>query len=876
MITLISWFDPAHLILIDNTIYCRQYQSSTHQIQHNMKHKKAALLPVPQFWSLPVDELYSILHSTSLGLTDKEATNTLLNIAPRKKGDRWKDVILLLRQYKNPLVLLLVFAVALSLFLGEYSDSAIILLVLFFTGLFGFIQERNAGRAVEKLKQLVHSKTRVRRNGTEKEIDIDSVVPGDIVLLNAGNIIPADCIILESVDLHVNESSLTGESFPSEKFAGTCDKEIALAKVSNSIFRGTNVINGTATALAVNTGDNTEFGKITASLESDANETSFEKGIRKFGYLLLQITVGVTLLILVLNVIFHKPFIESLLFSLALAVGLTPELLPAIVTVTLSAGAKRLASKKVIVKRLNAIQNLGQMNVFCSDKTGTLTEGVIDITAAVSYDGSASLKTLLYAQLNAQFETGFSNIIDEAIRKSSTQDLSGYAKVDEVPYDFIRKRLSVVVQKDERHIMITKGAVKNILDVCIQVEQQDGIVSDIKQLKATIENEFEKLSNAGYRTVAVAYKDVTGDPVINKDDECNMCFLGFLLLSDPPKQGILTTINELKSLGIELKIISGDNPLVVKHLAESIGLEGEVITGTQMHKMSSEAFERKVSATHIFAEIEPSQKERIIKALQKAGTTVGYLGDGINDVSALHAADIGISINNAVDVAREAADLVLLERNMEVIIDGVKEGRVTFMNTMKYIFITTSANFGNMFSMATASLWLPFLPLLPTQILLNNFLSDLPAVTLASDKVDHEQTLTPKKWNIKSINRFMFIFGLQSSLFDLATFGVLLYLFKSTPTQFRTAWFIESLLTEILIIMVIRTQRSLFRSKPSKYLLIASLATVAICILLPYMPFASAFQLAPLPVNLFIIILVIAVLYTLSAELSKKYLIKNF
>jgi Mg2+-importing ATPase len=834
--------------------------------------------PIENFWAEGNEELLKQLNTTAKGLSRKEADSRLRQQQKRIANiPGWqKDLLLLLSQYKNPLVLLLVFAVILSLILGEYSDSIIVLFVLFFTGMFGFIQERNAGNAVQKLKELVHSKAKVKRDGLLKEVKIDEVVAGDIVLLSAGDIIPADSLILEANDLHVNQSALTGESFPAEKLAAKCKPEITLAEVSNSVFKGSSVVNGSAIVLAVNAGDNTELGKIATSLAHTATESSFEKGIKNFGYLLMRVSIILVILILILNILLHKPLVDSLLFSLALAVGLTPELLPAIVTITLSAGAKRMAAKKVIVKKLSAIQNLGEMNVFCSDKTGTLTEGVVQIKNAFSVEGKSSDKVLIYARLNAVFETGFFNIIDEALRNVTTADISAFKKVDEVPYDFIRKRLSVVVTKDGRHVMITKGALKNILEVCVNAEKADETIVDISSVNEDIENNFESYSNQGFRTIAVAYKDVTDDPIITKDDETGMTFLGFILLSDPPKEGIIESISALQSLGIRLKIISGDNRLVVRHLATQIGLDAtEVLTGLEMHKMTNEALVRKVNTVDVYAEVEPSQKERIIKSLQQSGNAVGYMGDGINDANALHAADVGISIDNAVDVAKEAADLVLLEKNINVISDGVKEGRNTFMNTMKYIFTSTSANFGNMFSMAVASVILPFLPLLASQVLLGNFLSDVPALTIASDNVDPEQTTTPKKWDINYIKRFMIVFGLQSSLFDVATFVVLLHVFHSTPSQFRSGWFVESLFTESVILLVIRTRRSFLKSKPSKYLLTASIAILLISATLPYMPFARVFSLEPLPATLLLAIIGIGTAYILAAEFTKQYLMKK-
>jgi Mg2+-importing ATPase len=821
-------------------------------------------------------ELFDSINSNSNGLTESEAAVRLSNQNRKGKTDRlWQnDLLLLLAQFKSPLVLLLVFAVALSMVLGEYSNSFIILVVLLTTGILGFIQERNAGKAVQQLQQLVHCKAMIRRDSKEREISIDEVVQGDIILLNAGDVIPADSLILEASDLHVNESVLTGESFPVEKFAGTCTSQ-QLTAANNAVFKGTSVVNGMATAIAVHTGKETELGKITFSLEHTVTVTSFEKGIFHFGYLLMRLTIIFSGLILVLNILFHRPIIESLLFSLALTVGLTPELLPAILTITLAAGAKRMAAKKVIVRKLSAIQNLGEIDVLCSDKTGTVTEGIVKLNSTMDVNGAENKKLLLYAYLNAFFETGFSNPIDEAIRQTQTIDISNYKKIDEVPYDFIRKRLSIVVATGNMHVMITKGAVSNVIDVCNEVEESRGIVS-IEPLKDRLQRRFAELSKKGFRVIAVSYKDVTGDPLINKDDEENMIFLGFLVFSDPLKQDILEGIEALEQKGIALKIITGDNKHVAAYFAEQVHLRtDELLTGSDLHDLTSDALRRKIEHTDVFAEILPAQKERIVRALQQAGHSVGYLGDGINDANALKAADVGISINNAVDVAKEAADLVLLDRNINVINEGVEEGRRTFMNTTKYVLVTTSANFGNMFSMAIASLIFPFLPLLPVQILLNNFLSDLPAISISSDNVDEELIVKPRKWSMSYIWKFMIVFGLQSSIFDFATFGLLFYIFHASITEFRTAWFMESLLTEILILLIIRTQRPFFRSKPSKYLLLASLFTFLACIGIPYLPFASLFQLYPLPAILFVSIVLIVGLYIIVAEISKRVLIRR-
>lgn len=830
-----------------------------------------------RFWQIPVDSLLKKLRSSPSGLSPSVATKRVKEqrgISKQKEG-KHKDLLLLLKQYKSPLVLLLVFAVALSLYLGEYSDSLIMLIVLLFTGLLGFIQERNAGLAVEKLRSLVHNKVIVRRGGMEIEIIADDVVPGDLVRLSAGDMVPGDGIIYQSNDLHINESVLTGESFPVEKYGGICS-ETSLAEVSNAVFKGTSVVNGSATILIVNTADHTELGKIAASIENENAESVFEKGIRNFGYMLMRISVALTGVILVVNLLLHKPLVDSVLFAFALAIGLTPELLPAIITITLATGAKRLAERKVIVKKLGSIQNLGEMEVLCSDKTGTITQGIVEIKDALGPDGSKSSKVLMYAFLNASFETGFSNPMDDALRKLKDIDIKCYEKFDEVPYDFIRKRLSVVVKTEGKHLMITKGALSSVLEVCTYCEDKNGMAVPIDQLKGAILDLYEKNSAMGMRTIALSCKDVSASPVVTKDDEYDMIFCGMLTLYDPPKENIIASISQLRSSGIALKMITGDNYLVARYLANNIGLSStEILTGSELHEMTDEVLRHKVLETDVFAEVVPAQKERIVRVLKKNGLAVGYMGDGINDAGALKAADVGIAPDNAVDIAKDAADFVLLDKNIDVIRDGVLVGRNTFQNTMKYIFVATSANFGNMFSMAISSFVLPFLPLLPVQILLNNFLSDLPAIAISSDKVDPEEIVHPQKWDLGFIKRFMFIFGMQSSLFDILTFGLLIFVFHASPIEFRTAWFVESLLTQLLILQIIRTRRPFFRSQPSRYLLGTSVIVIVTGIVLPYLSVAHLFELIPLPFDLLRAILIIVCLYIIMAELTKRVLLNR-
>lgn len=827
------------------------------------------------YWSAQLSELLEKTNSTEKGLSNEEAEKRFRETkTPPPRSPFVTDLLLLFGQFKSPLVLILIFAVILASLLGEYTNSFIILGIILLSGLLGFWQERNANRALQKLRAMVQVNATVFREGV-KDIPASEVVPGDIVLLNAGDVIPGDCVLLEGNDLHVNEAALTGESFPAEKAPGVLAVDTPLSKRTNSVFQGTSVVNGTAKVLVVYTGMYTEFGRISTELGMHQPETSFESGVKKFGYMIMRVTIVLALLILIINIYLGKAVSDSVLFALALAVGMAPELLPAIVTITLSAGAKRMSEKKVIVKKLSSIQNLGSVNIFCSDKTGTLTEGIVKVQGTVDGEGNYSDHVKTFAYLNAKFETGFTNPLDEAIRNLPDINTVGYEKVDEVPYDFIRKRLSIAVSFRDQHFLITKGAVNNILEVCESVAIASGESIPLKRIEEKIRHTQRQYSVQGFRTIGVCYKDITGDPIINKDDESQMIFLGFIVLSDPLKIGISETIGELRNSGIIFKLITGDNKLVAAHVCSQIGLNAEIITGSELRAMSDEALVMKIKEVDVFVETEPNQKERLVKAMQKAGNVVGYIGDGINDAPALKAADVGISVDTAVDVAKETADIVLLEKDLKVLHDGILEGRKTFINTLKYVFITTSANFGNMISVAVTSLFLPFLPLLPKQILLLNLLSDLPAMAISSDSVDAEQLTRPRKWDTKLIQKFMIVFGIESSLFDLLTFGVLLWFFKTTPERFQTGWFLESVATEILILLVIRTQRTFLKSKPGKHLLYAVLFVGTVTIILPYLPFADFLGLSPLPLPMVGGMISIALLYALVAEFTKHYFFKS-
>jgi P-type Mg2+ transporter len=825
------------------------------------------------FWSITTAELFDKLEAHAGGLTTNEAEKRLASygancLKPKKRSDVFT---LLVAQFKSPIIIILLLATVLSLFLHNIADASIILIIVVISGLLGFWQEYTASNAVGKLLAIVQIKTAVLRNGNQQEIHVEEIVPGDVVMLNAGDIVPGDCLLIESEDLFVDEAMLTGETFPVEKTVLVLPADTPLARRTNTVWMGTHIVSGNAKGLVALTGKNTEFGKVSEQLKLKPAETEFEHGIRRFGYFLGEVTLVLVVIIFAINVYLHRPVLDSFLFSLALAVGLTPQLLPAIISINLAHGAKKLAGKKVIVKRLASIENFGSMNVICSDKTGTLTEGTIKVNSVMDVNGIASEKAFLFAYINAKYETGFTNPIDEAILNFRKADTEGYQKKNEIPYDFLRKRLSVTVQNGDLLMMITKGALINILEVCTTVELKEGNVVDLTPLQDQIQKHFIAFSKQGFRTLGIAYKKVPLGSSVNKNDEKEMTFLGFLTLFDPPKANVIDTIAGLKKLGVSLKIITGDNHLVAASLSEKMGFSDfKIVTGPELHKMSDGALLRSARSIDVFAEIEPNQKERIIIAMRKSGNVVGYIGDGINDASALHAADVGISVDTAADVAKDAADIVLLEKDLGVLIEGVKEGRTTFANTLKYVFMATSANFGNMFSMAGISLFIPFLPLLPKQILLTNLMTDFPEMNIATDRVDQEMVDHPRRWDIKVIRKFMITFGLVSSVFDYLTFALLLLLLKANEGQFRTGWFLESVVSASMIVLVIRSRKPFFKSKPGKYLLIATLSIAMITPIIPFTPLGHIFGFQPLSLYTYLLILLIIVIYIFTAEITKK------
>jgi len=843
-------------------------------------------LTVPEaYWAQPPDELLAALASRRGGLTPAEAAARLKTAgANRLAGeDRLRTLRLFGRQFESPLVLILIFGAALSMALGQWTDAAIIVVIVIASALLGFRQEYVASSALQKLKQRISLLATVRRGGVARDLPAGGLVPGDVVELTAGDLVPADGVILDAKDFLVTEAVLTGESMPVEKAPGVSPAKSPLNQRGNCAFAGTHVRSGMATLLVMATGRATQVGDIAHMLEAAEPETEFERGVRRFGYLLIRVMIVMVLFVLTTSQLLGRPLIESLLFAVALAVGMTPELLPAIVSVTLSKGARTMAGHGVIVRKLEALENLGSMDILCTDKTGTLTEGSLTLAAATDALGEDSIAVRRLAYLNSAHETGIDNPIDEAVLKACADlksELAATKKIDEIPYDFVRKRLTIVIAetaKPRARLMVTKGSFENVLAVCSSAAVKGRSQRLDAPLKRRLRRFLDEKGAEGFRVLAVARRTTAAKPRYAMADERDMEFCGFLLFADPPKTGAATALAALAALGIRTKIITGDNRNVAVHVATSIGLPAAtVLTGGDIAAMKDEALWAMAEKADLFVEVDPQQKERIIRAIQKRGHAVGYLGDGINDAPALRAADVGISVDQAVDVARQTADIVLLRRDLDVLRLGVESGRRTFANTLKYISITISANFGNMLSMALATPFLPFLPLLAKQILLNNFLSDLPSLAISTDNVDAAEAARVERWNVAEVRRFMIVFGLLSSVFDLLTFLLLLKVLASNEQGFQTAWFVVSLLTEILVVLSLRTRAPAWRSRPSTALLVATLLVVVLALAVPYIqPVARLFGFQPVPPPLMVLLLAIVAAYLAATEFAKRWFYRS-
>ncbi|HHF7365556.1 TPA: magnesium-translocating P-type ATPase [Legionella bozemanae] len=844
------------------------------------------------FLTLEPQQALHELRSSLQGLTTREAKQRLKLYGPNKfvtKPVR-SHILEAISHSINPLVIILIIAAFISFFTGTSTNALIIFIIISISVVLDFFQTHRSLVAAQKLQQHVAIKTRVLRNGKTCNLVCSELVPGDVIYLTAGDIVPADCLLLQSKDLHTQQAALTGESLPVEKESivlSTAPKNPVEA--INAVFSGSSIVSGRATALVLKTGKHTLFGEIAQTLSVTAPQTEFEKGILHFSFFIMRTVIFLILFVFLINIFLKRPALESLLFSIALAVGLTPEFLPMITTVTLAVGALNMAKRKVIVKNLAAIQNFGSIDILCSDKTGTLTKGEMTLEQYIDIYGEKSEYVLLLAYLGSLFATNIKNPLDNALlKKSGINPLDaailhhehpmqqGYTKIDEIPFDFERRRSSIVVKKNKTNLIITKGAPESILTICkkYKIADQNKLIND--KIKERYLNLFHSLSQEGYRVLAIAYSETTIKASYQVNDEIDLVLVGFLAFLDPPLEDAQEMIADLKNAGVKVKILTGDNELVTQHIGNKVGLLTEkILIGEQIDQISDLALEKVVEEIEIFARVSPQQKQRVIRALRSNNHVVGYIGDGINDAPSLHIADVGISVAEAVDVARETASIILLEHNLKVLLNGIIEGRKSFGNIMKYLMMGTSSNFGNMLSMAFAIPFLPFLPMKPTQILLNNLLYDMSQITIPSDNVDPSFINKPKHWNIDIIRQFMIYIGPISSLFDFITFWVMLSYFKATESLFQTGWFIESLTTQTLVIFVIRTVNSPFSSKPSLPLTLTIFAVVAISIYLPFSPLAGSLGFVPLPITFFIFLILAAMSYLFLVERIKRKLMIN-
>ncbi len=833
------------------------------------------------------------------GLTQLEAAQRLKQYGPNRLKPALQRAVLVqfLTNFKSPLVLVLLGACGISALTGDATGALIIGAIVVMSVTLDFVQSYRANQAAERLALQVALTATVLRDGKPCELPVTALVPGDVVLLSAGNLVPADGRLLQANDFFVNQAQLTGEPYPVEKRAPCPQPSTDEANIGGSpprpqgegggegspqdeaaVFMGSSVVSGSAQVLIERTGSASALGQIVVSLAGKAPATAFEIGTRQFGLLIMRLTFLLVLFTLLVNVAFHRPLLESFMFAVALAVGLTPELLPMVVSVTLTRGALRMAALKVIVKRPSAIQDMGAMDVLCTDKTGTLTEARIRLERHVDALGQDQPEVLALAYLNSYFESGLKSPLDAAILAHQEIDVSDWRKIDEVPFDFERRRVSVLVERTGARRLVVKGAPEDILQLCTHYADSAHSTAALDDgARTRINALFERLSKEGFRLLGIASRDVAVDhPHAVVSDESELIFAGFAAFLDPPKASAGAAIKAMAASAVAVKIVTGDNELVTRHVCTELGLPiAGVLTGTELAAMNDDALRARVESVNLFCRVNPAQKNRIILALKARGHVVGYMGDGINDAPSLHTADVGISVEGAVDVAQQAAAMILLEKDLMVLHLGILEGRRTFGNVMKYIMMATSSNFGNMFSMAAATLFLPFLPMLPLQILLNNLLYDVSEITLPLDHVDDEDLAQPKRWDIAFIRNFMLTIGPISSLFDFLTFYLLLSLFNAHETLFRTGWFVESIATQVLVIFVIRTRRNPLRSHPNRWLVLSSVGVVLTAMLLPFTPLAPYLGFMPLPLSFFGLLTVLLVAYLLMVEGGKQWFYKR-
>jgi len=834
------------------------------------------------FWQGSAQALLAACDTRSGGLTQKEAIERLRAHGPNSLRPRARRAILLqfLLHFRNPLILVLLGASGLSAFLGDVRSFSVITLIVLLSVILDFVQEFRAGRAAERLRATVALRATVLRDNQTRDTPVTEIVPGDVVSLSAGDRVPADGRVLEGRDFFVNQALLTGEAFPVEKHALDSETADEIVNAANVVLMGTSVVSGSARVLVARTGAYTALAQIAHTLSLRPPATAFERGTHAFGMLILRLTMLLVLFVLLVNAALHRPLLESFLFAVALAVGLTPELLPMVISVTLSRGAMRLTKHRVIVKRLSAVQDLGAIDVLCTDKTGTLTEGQIRLERHVDSFGRRSERVLELAFINSHFETGIRSPLDEAILRHRPVDVSKWSKLDEVPFDFERRRVSVLVECAHQRKLVVKGSPEDILSLCAHYEsgpEHSTSVLDDEAL-TRIRRLYDDLSREGFRVLAVAWRDVPGDhDHAGLADESELAFVGFAAFLDPPKVSAAHALAALKGSEIAVKVVTGDNELVARHVCARLGLAvDQALSGKEIQHLDDQALQAKVEQINLFCRVTPSQKTRILLALRARGHVIGFLGDGINDAPALHAADVGISVDSAVDVAKDAADLILLDKDLGILHEGVREGRRTFSNVMKYIMMGTSSNFGNMFSMALGTLMLPFLPMLPLQIILNNFLYDLSEIAIPFDNVEEQALARPHAWNMDFVRRFMISLGPVSSVFDLLTFFVLIHFFEAGEAIFHTGWFVESIATQVLVIFIIRTRGSPFANRPNSLLAILSFSVVAIAALLPFSLFGQYLGFTPMPPALYVAVAAIVLLYLATIQLAKKIFYRHW
>jgi Mg2+-importing ATPase len=780
---------------------------------------------------------------------------------------------MLLSFFKSPLVIILVFAGTISAFLGDWVNAGIIYFVVGMSVILGFYQESKAEDAAATLQARIRTTAAVLRDGRRAEVPVSDVVPGDLVYLSPGDLVSADGKVLTAKDLFIDQAALTGESFPAEKNPAPDTEAKSDVDRADLAFMGTSVVSGNGTIGITKTGSSTAYGEIAKELVGKVPETEFDRGLRRFGYLIMQVTLLLVIFVFFINALFKRDVLTSLLFSVALAVGLTPELLPMIVTINLATGAMNMAAKGVIVRKLATIQNFGSLDTLCTDKTGTLTENKITLTSHVDISNKENDDVLLLAELNSNYQNGLRTPLDDAIMAHETLDLTKYTRVDEIPFDFVRRRVSVIVAESSKLQLISKGATIEMLSACGFYKEDNRELLINNDIKRKIQTQYEELSKEGRRILAVASKQVEKKPSYSVNDEIGLVFLGLLTFTDPPKKTAPASLQMLEESGIALKILTGDNEFVATHICDQLNIKVTgLVTGEELRKINDSALARVVEETNVFARVTPDQKNRIMLALRRNGHVVGFMGDGINDAASIRTADVGISVDNAVDVAKAAADIILLQNDLTVLAQGVQEGRKTLGNSMKYIMMGTSSNFGNMFSAAGASLFLSFLPMLPSQILLNNLLYDISELAIPTDNVDSEYLNIPHRWDMRFVREFMVFFGPVSSIFDYLTFGVMLFVFAAPPALFQTAWFLESISTQSLIIFVIRTRRTPFyRSHPSKPLILSTLGTVIVPMLLPFTPLGPLLRLVIPPATFYLALAVFVAAYLALAEALKHY-----